>query len=83
MLEDEAADGGADEPADLPRGARERHVAAEQLRLREVDDERRVDRAVQALAEREDTDGDAEDDRSLCAREPGAAGDQPGTFPPR
>ena len=41
------------DPADLPRGARERHVAAEQARLGEVGDERRVDRAVQALAERE------------------------------
>ena len=67
VLQDEPARGRADEPADLPRRARERHVAAEQPWLGEVDDERRVDRPVQAFAQSEDTDCDAEDDRGLCA----------------
>ncbi len=49
VLEDEPACPRTDEPAELPGETGERHVAAEQLWLREVDDERRVDRAVQAL----------------------------------
>jgi len=75
VLEDEPTDGRSDEEADLPRGAREGHVAPEELRLREVDHERGIDRAVQALREREDANGDAEDDRSLRAGEPGASGE--------
>jgi len=46
VLKDEPTDGRSDEEADLPRGAREGHVAAEQLRLREVDHERCIDRPV-------------------------------------
>jgi hypothetical protein len=75
VLEDETTDGRTDEEADLPGGAREGHVAPEELRFREVDHERRIDRAVQALRKREDTYGNAEDDRSLRTREPGAAGE--------
>ncbi len=77
VLEDETAYRRPDEEADLPRRARERHVTAEQLRLGEIDHERRIDRAVQALREGEDTDGDAEDDRRLRSREPGAAREHP------
>jgi hypothetical protein len=69
-LEDESACGRPDQPPDLPRGARERHVPAEQTRLREVDDERRVDRSVEALPDGEDCDSGAEDDRRLGAGEP-------------
>ena len=77
VLKDEPTDGRSDEEADLPRGARERHVAPEELRLREVDHERCIDRPVQALRQGEDTDGDAEDDRGLGAGEPGAPGEHP------
>ena len=77
VLEDETSDGRSDEEPDLPRGAREGHVAPEELGLREVDHERGIDRAVQALRESEDADGDAEDDRSLRAGEPGAPGEDP------
>ena len=77
VLEDEPTDGWSDEEADLPRGAREGHVAAEQLRLCEVDHERCIDRPMQALREGEDTNGDAEDDRGLRAGEPGAPGEHP------
>ena len=70
MLEDEASRGRADEPAELPREAGERHVAAEQSRLRQVDDQRSVDGAVKTLPQREDPNRHAEDDRCLCAREP-------------
>jgi len=72
VLQYESAGGRTYEPPELPREARERHVAAEEPRLGQVDDERRVDRAVQALAEREDTDGDAEDQCGLRAGEPRA-----------
>jgi len=72
VLEDEPSGCRTDQPADLPGGARQSHVAAEQPRLGEVDDERRVDRAVQALAESEHADGDPEDDRRLRPRQPGA-----------
>ena len=44
VLENESADRRSDEEADLPRGARERHVAPKELRLGEVDYERGVDR---------------------------------------
>ena len=77
VLEDEPTDRRSDEEADLPRGARERHVAPEELRLGEVDHERGIDRPVQALRQGEDTDGDAEDDRGLRAGEPGASGEHP------
>ena len=70
VLQDESASGRPDEPADLPRRARERHVAPEQPRFRQVDDERRVDRAVQALSNREDRDRPAEQERGLRAGEP-------------
>ena len=74
VLEDEPAGCGPDEPADLPRRAGERHVTAEQPRLGQVDDERRIDRAMQALAEREHADCDPEHDRSLRPGQPGSAG---------
>ena len=74
VLEDEAADRRPDEEPDLPGRAREGHVAAEQLRLREIDDERGVDRPMEALGQREDADGDAEDDRCVRSGEPRAAG---------
>ena len=74
VLQDETAGGRPDEPADLPRRARESHVAAEHPRLREIDDERGVDRAVQALAERKHADGGAEDDRGLGPCQPFAGG---------
>jgi len=77
VLEHEAADRGPDEEADLPRGAGKGHVTPEQLRLGEVDDERSVDRSVQALGQREDADGDAEHDGRLSAGEPGASGEHP------
>ena len=75
VLEDESTDGRSDEEADLPGGAGEGHVAPEELRLREVDHDRGIDRAVQALRDREDANGDAEDDRSLRTGEPGAPGE--------
>ena len=55
MLEDEASDRGPTKKP-LPRAAGKRHVASEQLRLREVDDERGIDRPVQALGQREEAD---------------------------
>src|SRR5438094_9542486 len=57
VLQDESTAGGADDPADLPRLAREREVAADRARRGEVRRERKVNRPVQALADRED-DGD-------------------------
>ena len=77
MLEDEPTDGRSHEEADLPGGAGKGHVAAEQLRLREIDDEWGVDRPVQALRQREDTDGDAEHDRGVSAGKPGAPDQHP------
>ena len=53
MLEGEAAGGRPDDPPHLPGEAREREVAADELRRREVDRERGMDRAVQALPDRE------------------------------
>jgi hypothetical protein len=72
-LEDEASGCGADQPAELPREAGERHVAAEQPRFRQIHDQGRIDRAVQAFAQREHRNGDAEDDRRLSSGEPGPA----------
>ena len=71
--EERAADGGADHEADLPGERRDRHVATDQPRVGEVDDERRLDRAVQALAEREDRDGDREQREGGHPRQPEAA----------
>src|SRR5216117_774817 len=73
VLEDEPSCGWADEPPNLPRRTREGHVPPEDSRLRQVDDERRVDRAVQAHAEGEDCYGNTEDERGLRAGEPTAA----------
>ncbi len=72
-LKDEASGRGADQPAELPGEAGERHVAAEQPRFRQIHDEWRIDCAVQAFAEGEHRDRDAEDDGRLSSREPGAA----------
>ena len=72
-LENEASGGGADQPAELPREAGERHVAAEQPRFRKVHDERRIDGAVQAFAQGEHGDRDTEDDGGLSSGEPGPA----------
>src|SRR6516164_1684168 len=52
VLEEEAARGRADDPTDLPRDARRRDVAADELWRCEIDAERCVDRSVQALADR-------------------------------
>ncbi len=49
VLQYEPAHGRADEEAELPGRARERHVAAEKLWFRQFDDQWGVDRAVQAL----------------------------------
>ena len=63
MLKQEAAACGADDPADLPRDAREREVAPDELRRREVGRERPVHDRVQALSEREaDADGRKDDE---------------------
>lgn len=60
---------GADDPADLPRDARGGEVAADELRWCEVDAERRLDRPVQALPDREDEHRRGEDaERSRDAR---------------
>ncbi len=69
MLERESARRRSDEPPELPGEAGERHVAAQQARLREVDDERSVDRAVETLAQSEDRDREPEDHSGLRARE--------------
>ena len=77
VLENESTDRRSDEEADLPRGARERHVAPKELRFGEVDHERGVDRPMQALGYGEDTNSDAEDDRGLRAGEPSASYEHP------
>jgi len=73
-LEDEPARCGADQPAELPGEAGEGHVPAEQPRFGQVDDERRIDRSVQAFAQSEPGNRDTEDDGSLSSGEPGPAG---------
>ncbi len=70
-LEDEASCCRADQPAELPGEARERHVAAEQSRFGQIHHEGRVDRPVQALAQGEHGDRNAEDHGRLGSREPG------------
>src|SRR5262249_6295620 len=60
--EDDAPKRGAGEEADLPRGGAQRHVAPDQLRRREVGDQRVVDGSLQALADAEGDDVGAEKD---------------------
>ncbi len=72
-LEDEASGRGTDQPAGLPGEAGERHVAAEEPRFSQIDDEWRIDRAVQAFAQSEHRDRDAEDEGRLSSGEPGPA----------
>ncbi len=61
--EHEAAHGGSEREPDLPREGGERHVAAEQPGIGEIGDERRLHRAVDALADPEcrHHDGQEED----------------------
>src|SRR5690349_11776054 len=61
VLEEETPGGRADDPADLPRDARGGKVAADELRRREVDAQRSVDRTVEAFADREDQHRRGED----------------------
>ncbi len=72
-LEDEPSRCWADQPAELPGEAGEGHVTAEQPRFGQVDDERRIDRSVQAFAQGEDGNRDTEDDGRLSSGEPGPA----------
>ena len=74
MLKEEAARGRADDPADLPGDARGGDVAADELRRREVDAERSVDRAVQALADREHKHCGGEDPEGLRGLRPRSGG---------
>ena len=60
--EQQAADDRPDEVAQLERRGAQAHVAAHQLRRRQVGDQRVVDRAVDALGEAEDHDHAAERD---------------------
>jgi len=72
-LEDEPSRCWADQPAELPGEAGESHVTAEQPRFGQVDDERRIDRSVQAFAQSEPGNRDPEDDGRLSSGEPGPA----------
>ena len=70
--EQEAADGRAEGEAELPGEGRERHVAAQQSRLGEIGDERRLHRSVDALADPEDAHRHREQDRRAAAVETAA-----------
>ncbi len=72
-LEDEPSRCWADQPAELPGEAGEGHVTAEQPRFGQVDDERRIDRSVQAFPQGEGGDRNTEDDGRLSSGEPGPA----------
>ena len=77
VLQHEPTGGRAGEESDLPREARERHEAADQARLREVGDERRVNRAVETFAKREGGDRQRERERCRPPVEPVADGRDP------
>ena len=85
VLEQDTAETGPDDPADLPRLARERHVPTNRARTREVRREGRVNRAVQALADREQRHGSAHHGcgRSGLVSQPGEQHDQLGGCPDR